>query len=102
MKNMLLTLWFCIASLLCTEALNINQNVVFRPKTTQEILHAPNQLLLQESDMERMLSSENVALKQKTALDQLLQESDMERLFSSGIDHSIKLIFYLILYSYCR
>jgi hypothetical protein len=69
MKNMLLTLWFCIASLLCTEALKIDQNVVFRPKTPQEILQsvAPHELLL--------------------------QESDMERLFSSGIVHSIKFVF---------
>jgi hypothetical protein len=49
--------------------------------------------LLQESDMERFLSPENVVLKPKTALDHLLQESDMERLFSSGRVHSIKFVF---------
>jgi hypothetical protein len=58
MKNLLLALWFCIASLLCAEALKINENVLFKPKTADEILQSlsPNQFL-QESDMERLFSS---------------------------------------------
>jgi hypothetical protein len=45
--------------------------------------------LLQESDVEHLLSSENVVFKPKAAPDQLLQESDMERLFSSeNTDHA--------------
>jgi hypothetical protein len=56
--------------------------------------------LLQESDMEHLLSSENVVLKTKTAPNQLLQESDMEHLLSIGKAHSTK-FFPPLLYCFC-
>jgi hypothetical protein len=62
--------------------------------------------LLQESDMERVLSSEKAVLKPKTAdetlqaltSNQFLQESDMERLFSSGRAQSIKFVCFIFSY----
>jgi hypothetical protein len=82
MMNLLLALCVCVASLMCSEAFKIKENVVFKS----------NQLL-QESDMEHLLSSENVVFKSKTNPDQLLQESDMEHLLSFGKAHSTMFVF---------